>query len=88
MAAKTQLTVLFRLVLFCADCTGVFALTAKGTAMVTQVTIDDIELDENRFTHDDIGYWVIVLDGAIYGKFKTKDEACGAYSEVWFYHNS
>lgn len=56
--------------------------------MIFQLEEKDLECEDNPFTKKDIGKWVIVLEGCVYGRFSSVDDAKSVYREVWFNHHS
>jgi|DEB0MinimDraft_6_1074348.scaffolds.fasta_scaffold107336_2 hypothetical protein len=56
--------------------------------MIFKVEQKDIDCDDSQVTERDLGMWVIVLDGLVYGRFEHESDAVLSYHDVWFKHNS
>lgn len=56
--------------------------------MIFQVIQDDLDHEESFVTEKDLNKWVIVIEGVVYGRFETREDAVSVYREVWFNHHS
>jgi hypothetical protein len=56
--------------------------------MIFQVEKYDLDHEDTIFIPEDIGMWVIVIDGILCGRFGTREDAVSVYREVWFNHHS